>query len=927
MPALLPLPILRPAATDADLLGRFVRDRDEAAFAELVRRFGPLVLGVCRRVVPDAHLAEDAFQAAFVVLARKASEVRPATLPHWLYGVARKVALRARTMAGRRAKRETLTAAPPEVAALPPEPDDTAALDAAIADLPAVYREAVILCELSGVSRTDAATRLGIAEGTLSSRLAKARKLLAAALSRKGIGLPAVLAVAIPPALFGATVRAATDHAPAAVSALADGVTRLMLLSKLKRPALAGLVTLVAVGWLAIRLSQPEPAVAAEPKDAADAGILWMLHAGAGELIGHTPDGKKVRTVKLAAGVIDDGIFLGISRDGRYAILAAAKGVVPAGREAGVTALKGGKLTIHLRPLFDGDTPAETGIPVDHRTTVVRGHDGQTLFVTRPLGDRVPTPDEMPKLSDFGSSSVTRDTTAYDLTTLKGVKLPLLPDSFRRVEQCPNGDWVLEVVDPGYTTAGIDSEYYLLVKGETKPKRVTKDMCQRGYCAASSDSSRLLVSRMDPHATGVNASYNTLHVIDVRTGKVKRIDADEKTLWCRGFWSPDGKQIAYQRQDYERIQVNPKGSRREGVAGALIVCDPDGRNPKTVLTVDSPNGLLGIALPQLIGWFPSRPLAKANAPVPKAAKDPGIVWLYHAQTGRLLAYRPNGDLVKDAKLPFQHRFLGLTPDGTKYVYAEKGIRIEPDGATGDVPDRLHLRGIEDGSKPVDLGVDIRSNWAWNPLSWSPDGTEFFVNRTSGGFGGNGFTTPAKHAVTRYTAAGKELGAEEFTEQEPVGWWPDGKSLLLLDTAQNAGAGRRNVKLLRHELATGKQSGIWSISAPVTPLLSPDGSSVLWFGTSSAGDGSNGAIFRHDLKAKTTTEIVTHEKPTHIDGRWSFDGKRIAYGWCQVDPTKPMPLDGPWQVVVCDTDGKNAVALRTDKESPGTVVAGRRPRRR
>ncbi len=111
---------------DADLLGRFVADRDGAAFAELVRRYGPLVLGVCRRGVPDAHLAEDAFQAVFVVLATHAGRARP--LGPWLYGVAVKVAARARGRLMARRRREALTGAVPDVATVPPAYDDSAAV-------------------------------------------------------------------------------------------------------------------------------------------------------------------------------------------------------------------------------------------------------------------------------------------------------------------------------------------------------------------------------------------------------------------------------------------------------------------------------------------------------------------------------------------------------------------------------------------------------------------------------------------------------------------------------------------------------------------------------------------------------------------------------------------------------------------------------
>src|SRR5262245_2161062 len=160
--------LLAPAGTDADLLTRFLATRDEQAFTLLVRRHGPMVFGMCRRVTGDHNLAEDAFQAVFVVLAAKAGSVRPrAALSAWLYGVADRTALRARTMSDRRREAPVEILPDPASETIDPlEASDVAAvLDEEIARLPEHLRVAVMFCELEGRSRQEAAGHLGIPEG------------------------------------------------------------------------------------------------------------------------------------------------------------------------------------------------------------------------------------------------------------------------------------------------------------------------------------------------------------------------------------------------------------------------------------------------------------------------------------------------------------------------------------------------------------------------------------------------------------------------------------------------------------------------------------------------------------------------------------------------------------------------------------------
>src|SRR5262245_52922967 len=182
--------------TDAELLGRFVTSRDDDAFRELVRRHGPAVLAVCRRVTGNRDDADDAFQAAFLVLARKPDRVRAGSpLGGWLYGVAVRAARKAVARSARRRSWETAVGELPEVPDRPAasDPEMVRAVLEEVARLSDAYRPAVVLCELEGRSRATAARELGIAEGTLSSRLAAARKVLARRFRDRGL-VPAVLA-------------------------------------------------------------------------------------------------------------------------------------------------------------------------------------------------------------------------------------------------------------------------------------------------------------------------------------------------------------------------------------------------------------------------------------------------------------------------------------------------------------------------------------------------------------------------------------------------------------------------------------------------------------------------------------------------------------------------------------------------------------
>jgi RNA polymerase sigma factor (sigma-70 family) len=246
--------------TDGQLLRHYVTRRDEAAFAVLVRRHGSMVLALCRRMLRHAEDAEDAFQATFVILARKGHRIASLQMiGGWLHGVAYRVALDVRRRAARRQAKEHQVKDMPHPPALPEEmsQDLLGVLDRELARLPDKYRLPVVLCELEGRSRKEAARQLGLPEGTLSSRLATARKTLARRMAGYGAAVTAAslgtlfaseaVAACVPASLLSSTVRAAGGVYPASVAALAEGVLKAMLLAKIKPTALV-LVVVACLG-------------------------------------------------------------------------------------------------------------------------------------------------------------------------------------------------------------------------------------------------------------------------------------------------------------------------------------------------------------------------------------------------------------------------------------------------------------------------------------------------------------------------------------------------------------------------------------------------------------------------------------------------------------------------------------------------------
>jgi RNA polymerase sigma factor (sigma-70 family) len=276
--------------TDGELMELYVTRREEAAFEALLHRHGPMVLGVCRRVLRNEADAEDAFQATFLVFARKAASIRSRnTVSSWLYSVAHNMALKAKAMNHkRRVKERESGTAPKEESRAEVWQELQVLLDAELSRLPDKYRVPIVLCDLEGKTIKDAARQLGCPQGTLATRLNRGRAQLAKRLARHGLVLSGSAAIAalshgealacMPKALIDSTIRAASLLATAGqgaaagvistkVAALTEGMMNSMLLTKLK--VVIPLTLTLAFISVGRGIYQAEAAPAEEPSEIA----------------------------------------------------------------------------------------------------------------------------------------------------------------------------------------------------------------------------------------------------------------------------------------------------------------------------------------------------------------------------------------------------------------------------------------------------------------------------------------------------------------------------------------------------------------------------------------------------------------------------------------------------------------------------------
>jgi RNA polymerase sigma factor (sigma-70 family) len=322
--ALLPLLMKAPSAnangkatSDRDLLRRFARDKDEAAFADLVKRHGAMVLAVCQRVLSNPADAEDACQATFLVLARKAASARwQASLAGWLYATARQVALNARTARSRRAKHEEQAAqraAANPLAAITGE-ELLAVLDEELDRLPPRHRDSLVLCYLQGLTRDEAAIRLGVPLATLKRRLERGRKRLGDALTRRGVSLGAGLlacaiasrAGAVPDRVVNGVLASTRGVVPGPVAALltraaakGTGTKAVLLVIGVIGTAVLGIGAVSPIGSEQTSERPVAKKAVADGKQPAPKAAPPAVRIYSGQVVG--PEGKPVKGATVFA--------------------------------------------------------------------------------------------------------------------------------------------------------------------------------------------------------------------------------------------------------------------------------------------------------------------------------------------------------------------------------------------------------------------------------------------------------------------------------------------------------------------------------------------------------------------------------------------------------------------------------------------------
>jgi RNA polymerase sigma factor (sigma-70 family) len=577
--------------SDAALLGRFVSG-DEAAFNELLGRHGPMVWRVCRRVLGDAHTVEDAFQAAFLVLARRAGSIRqPSRLTGWLYGVALRVARKARGAGARRQFGRAADGTEPSARGREPVAELTArellhALDEEVERLPEVYRLPLILCALEGLPQDEVARRLGWTPGSVKGRLERGRRRLHARLVRRGLTLAVALAAAeasrglaaVPAVLALATGRRA---ASAGAVKLADGVATGAAATKLRTLLLLGLaVGLIAgVGVLGARMSwegpaqaPPAPAAGVPPlrlRCPAGPAVTMQAHAEPFGDLAFSPDGRR-----LAGAAFDGAVWIWDARTGKrllalpsHAGIATAVAFDPDGTllasaarsedgpgkmrlsdaQSGQTVRTcegGGPGPLAFSP--DGKLLAGTG---GHQPAVLTLWDVATGKVVRTLGEK--TEGSPVAFSPDGSRLAGIDdlrVTVWEVATGKVVLRPGgdLPGC---VAFSPDGKWLAAGGAWGEVWVWDAASGNKVWQGDPRPKVLLGSPRRVVHLAFTPDGKSLVTAGHRPHRPGLFEPWapefdGEVKVWDAGTGKEQFAFQTQVAGVSGACLSPDGTRVA-----------------------------------------------------------------------------------------------------------------------------------------------------------------------------------------------------------------------------------------------------------------------------------------------------------------------------------------------------------------------------------------------
>jgi RNA polymerase sigma factor (sigma-70 family) len=826
--------VATPAPADQELLQRFIEQRDGTAFAAVVERHGPMVLGVCRRILHHEQDAEDAFQATFLALARKAGSLRcRETVGNWLYRVASHVALKARTAAARRSAREaraTAHAPAPNAVCEMTLREARELLDEELARLPERLRAPLVLCCLEGTTRDEAAGQLGWSLGTLKRRLVQARALLRSRLSRRGLTLSSAwLAVLLSPGSTTATVPAALAAA-VVLAALAPAVLMppgVLTLTRRKvgiALLFAGLLT--AAASYASRQGQPAP-----PAPAKDRTPTADTRRPAADLHGDPlPEGALARmgTVRwrhgsavVSVAFAGDGKSLAsASHDGTFRLWEAATGkelrrfpayqcsadAVALSRDGKVLAGHSGDAAVRLWDVASGQEVFRLGGSLNVRVSCFTlAPDGKVLAV----GATIRGGKNVVRLHATDTGKLLAEFTGH-----KG--------NVSALSIAPSGKTV--------ASAGEDGMVCLWDAATGKELRRLSGSKGRWQALAFSPDGKVLAS----------ASHNgkTVHLWDRQGKEVRRLTVPERWTWSVAF-SPDGKRLATAGQAV-RVWDTATGKevrRLEKVSARSVAFSPDGRTLAAgcdygaIRLWDAATGKERFAGRGHAGWIWSAAVSPDGRLVATACFDEQPR-LWDARTGKELrrlagltgpayhvAFAPSGRLVAaglangtvglwDAATG--ERVLRLGHAHRKPVTA---VTFSPDGhtlATGS-----HNEGVVHLWK-VSSGKEIRRLEAPSvePVAFSPDGKLLAT-------GSLDITTGKEKVVRLFDSTGKEVRRFEGGQVRTLAFSPDGKLLASAGIADpirlwDVASGKELRRLERTQKEIGRTRDVFRV------CFSPDG---------------------------------------------------------------------------------------------------------